>query len=75
MDEYRIYKEGGDTFIERVAFPRFRGRITFGGVASDLEDVTFIDDCADVMLIARIMREAGEYIVSQSKGRRRNYEI
>jgi hypothetical protein len=67
MDKYRIYKEGSDTFIERVAFPRFRGRITFGGVASDLEDVTFIDDCADVMLAARIMREAGEYIIEHSK--------
>jgi hypothetical protein len=32
-----------------------------------LEDVTFIDDCADVMLAARIMREAGEYIVEHSK--------
>lgn len=67
MDKYRIYKEGDETFIERVAPPRFRGRITFDGVASDLEDVTFIDECTDVMLVARIMREAGEYIVEHSK--------
>ena len=64
--EHKLYQEGDRLIIERLTYPRFKGVVTFGAL-SDIEEVTFIDQCKDVMEIARAMREAGDYIVNNNK--------
>lgn len=66
MSNFKIYTQGSDKFIESLSFPRFKGRITFGAL-SDIEDIELIDKDASVGDMARVMREAGEFIVKQSK--------
>ena len=66
MSNFKIYTQGSDKFIESLSFPRFKGRITFGPL-SDIEDIELIDKDASVGDIARVMREAGEFIVKQSE--------
>jgi len=60
-DKFKIYKVGDTTYIESLTFPRFRGKITFGQL-SDIEDIKLIDKDADVMQMALVLREAGDYI-------------
>lgn len=66
MGNFRIYTQGSDKFIESLSFPRFKGKITFGTL-SDIEDIDLIDKNASVGDIARVMREAGEYILNNTK--------
>lgn len=66
MGNFKIYTQGSDKFIESLSFPRFKGKITFGAL-SDIEDINLIDKNASVGDVARVMREAGEYIINNSK--------
>ena len=66
MGNFKIYSQGSDKYIESLSFPRFKGKITFGPL-SDIEDIDLIDKNASVGDMARAMREAGEFIVKQSK--------
>jgi hypothetical protein len=62
---HKIYNNNNKTFIERTEYPRFRAEITFDCVVSDLENIEWIDEepaPSEFMLIARLMREAGDYI-------------
>jgi hypothetical protein len=58
MSSFKIYKKNEKQIIERLKFPRFTAEITFGQM---------LDNCTDVMMLARAMREAGEYIIEQSR--------
>jgi hypothetical protein len=42
------------------------GKITFGAL-SDIEDIDLIDKNASVGDMARVMREAGEFIIKNTK--------
>jgi len=64
--DFKIYLKGNDHIIERLVFPRFKAKITFDTL-SDLSDIEMIDNCTDVMILARAMREAGYYLVNHSK--------
>lgn len=66
MSNFKIYTQGSDKFIESLSFPRFKGKITFGAL-SDIEDIELIDNNASVGDVARVMREAGEFILKNSK--------
>ena len=66
MPKFKIYTKQGIQYIERLVFPRFIGEITFGK-DSDIENIQMIDKCIDLMLLAKIMREAGEFIFHNSK--------
>ena len=66
MGNFKRYSQGSDKYIESLSFPRFKGKITFGPL-SDIEDIDLIDKNASVGDMARAMREAGEFIVKQSK--------
>lgn len=62
INKFRIYRQEGKQIIERLIFPRFIAEITFNSPVSDIENVKMIDTCTDVMMVAKAMREAGEYI-------------
>ena len=67
MQKFKIYEIEGVQFIEHLQFPRFKAHITFSDKTSDLQNINLIDDCLDVKLLSKTMREAGEYILSRSK--------
>lgn len=62
--EYRVYRDGERQIIERLSFPRFRGVVTFGGDLTDIEEVELLDKISDPLLIAKVMREAGDYLLT-----------
>lgn len=66
MGNFKIYTQGSDQFIESLSFPRFKGKITFGPL-NDIEDINLIDKNASVGDMARVMREAGEFIIKNTK--------
>lgn len=63
---FRIFERNGKMFIERLKFPRFVGEITFGS-ESDIENVEMLDECDDVLEIARAMRSAAEFMLKCSR--------
>lgn len=62
--DFKIYQEGDSQIIERLTYPRFKGAIAFNSPLSDIEDIELLDNCKDPVIIARAMREAGEYIIN-----------
>lgn len=66
MSNFKIYKKDDSTYIESLSFPRFKGKITFGQL-SDIEGIELIDKDADVMEMAKALREAGDYISNYSE--------
>ena len=68
--KFRLYQENGETLIERMVYPRFTGRVTFGTL-SDIEDVEMKDPLRGVMDMATAMREAGEYLIQVSRNKNR----
>lgn len=66
-NKFKIYNETDVVKIEHLESPRFVGDIIFGEL-SDIENIEWIDNPgADVMNIAKLMREAGEYIKESSQ--------
>jgi len=66
-NDFKIYQEGEKQIIERLIFPRFKGTITFDNDLSNIEEIDVIDDCINVIELSKALREAGEYIVNNSK--------
>lgn len=65
MDKFRIYDDAGYKIIEHLQYPRFKAKIKFGSSLSDLEEISMLDQCTDPMILARAMREAADYLLSQ----------
>jgi len=66
INDFKIYEKDNKQIIEKLVYPRFTAEIAFNSPTSDLDNVKFIDKSNDVMLIAKVMREAGEYLLSKS---------
>ena len=67
MKNFKIYTKNDKQIIERLVYPRFIGEITFNSPISDVENISMIDKCDDIMLYAKAMREAGDYIINFNK--------
>lgn len=61
---FKIYKQGDKQIIERLSYPRFKGVITFNNSLSDLEDIELIDKTKNPSVIAKAMREAGDFLIN-----------
>lgn len=68
MEKFRIYTADGKEMIERLIYPKFTAEITFNSNISDLENIEVDEDFFDAMDLATAMREAGEFILENSKG-------
>ena len=68
MEKFRIYKAENKQMIERLIYPKFTAEITFNSKISDLENIQVDEDIFDAMDIAKAMREAGDFILENSKG-------
>ena len=66
---FKIYQFKNNQIIEHLNFPRFKAVITFNSPISDIENIIMIDECKDVMLLAKTMREAGDYIYNFNKNK------
>lgn len=66
MEEFKIYKEKEKQIIERLEYPRFRGEITFSSL-SDIENIKMLDTCNDAVVVAKALRQAGDYIIKNSR--------
>jgi hypothetical protein len=64
---FRIYEAENKQMIERLIYPKFTAEITFNSEISDLENIQVDEDIFDAMDIATAMREAGEFILNNSK--------
>jgi hypothetical protein len=65
--QFKTYQEGNKQIIERLSYPRFKGVVSFSGTISDIEEVELLDETIDPSVIAKAMREAGEYLINHSK--------
>lgn len=65
MTKFKIYDEAGEKIIEHLQYPAFRAKIKFDSPLSDLADIEFLDDCKDPLTLARVMREAADFLLSQ----------
>ena len=68
MEKFRIYTAEGKEMIDRLIYPKFTAEITFNSEISDLENIQVDEDIFDAMDLATAMREAGEFILENSKG-------
>ena len=68
MEKFRIYEADDKQMIDRLIYPKFTAEITFNSEISDLENIQVDEDIFDAMDIATAMREAGEFILENSKG-------
>ena len=62
--DFRIYQDGDRQIIERLSYPRFKGVITFNSPLSDIEDIELLDETRDPSVIAKTMREAGDFLIN-----------
>lgn len=65
--DFKTYKQGDKQIIERLSYPRFKGVITFNNSLSDLEDIELIDKTKNPSVIAKAMREAGDFLINYKK--------
>jgi hypothetical protein len=65
--QFIIYQEGDRQMIERLSYPRFKGVITFNSSTSDIEDIELLDKSESPTELAQAMREAGEFIIENTK--------
>lgn len=66
-NKFKIYNMNDVVKIEHLEYPRFVGDITFGDL-SDIENIQWIDNPGtNVMNIAKLMREAGDFIKGSSQ--------
>ena len=66
MEQFRIFEEDGNKIIEHLHYPAFRAKITFNGTLSDLDDIELLDQCTDPSILARVMREAADYLLKKA---------
>lgn len=64
---FEIYQDNENQYIKRKIYPKFTAQITFSGKLSDLENIEIDEDIFDAMDIAKALREAGDFILNQSK--------
>jgi len=62
--DFKIYQVGDKQIIERLSYPRFKGVITFNSSLSDIEDIELLDKTKNPTVLARAMREAGEFLIN-----------
>lgn len=65
--KFRIYTAEGKEMIDRLIYPKFTAEITFNSEISDLENIQVDEDIFDANHLATAMREAGEFILENSK--------
>ena len=63
-NDFKIHKEGDKQIIERLSYPRFKGVVTFNSPLSDIEDIELLDETRDPSVIAKAMREAGDFLIN-----------
>lgn len=63
-NDFKIHKEGDKQIIERLSYPRFKGVVTFNGSLSDIEEIELLDETIDPSVIAKAMREAGDFLIN-----------
>ena len=68
MEKFRIYTAENKQMIDRLIYPKFTAEITFNSEISDLENIQVDEDIFDASDIAKAMREAGDFILENSKG-------
>lgn len=66
MDKFKIYDLDGNKIIEHLEYPAFKAKITFNSKVSDLEDIELFDKCTDPSILARVMREAADYLLKKA---------
>jgi hypothetical protein len=67
-NDFKIYQDGDRQIIERLTYPRFKGVITFNSPLSDIEEIELLDETGDPLLLAKAMREAGDFIINYRGG-------
>ena len=63
-NDFRIYQDGDRQIIERLSYPRFKGVITFNSPLSDIEVIELLDETIDPSVIAKTIREAGDFLIN-----------
>lgn len=63
--KFKIYKSGADQIIERLSYPKFKGRITFSPL-SDIEDIELLEEIDSLFDLPKALREAGEFILKNN---------
>ena len=63
-NDFRIYQDGDRRIIERLTYPRFKGVITFNSPLSDIEVIELLDGTIDPSVIAKTIREAGDFLIN-----------
>ena len=63
-NDFRIYQDGDRQIIERLSYPRFKGVVTFNSPLSDIEGIELLDGTRDPSVIAKAMREAGDFLIN-----------
>jgi len=63
-NDFKIHKEGDKQIIERLSYPRFKGVVTFNSPLSDIEEIELLDETRDPSVIAKAMREAGDFLIN-----------
>lgn len=58
--EYKIYQEGEREVIEKFSYPRLKGSIGL----TEIEDIELMDKAKNAEVLARALRETGEYLAS-----------
>jgi hypothetical protein len=64
---FRIYTEGDSQIIERLIYPKFKGVISFSNNLSDIDNIQVDEDILDAGHITTALREAGDFILLNSK--------
>lgn len=62
--DFRIYQDGDRQIIERLSYPRLKGVVTFSSPLSDIEEIELLDETRDPSVIAKAMREAGDFLIN-----------
>lgn len=65
--DFKIYQEGERLVIERLTYPRFKAVINFDNPLSDLDEIQLLEEVRDAKVIARAMREAGDFMLTHKK--------
>ena len=63
-NDFRIYQDGDRQIIDRLTYPRFKGVITFNSPLSDIEVIELLDETIDPSVIAKTIREAGDFLIN-----------